>query len=417
MFALVDCNNFYASCERVFRPQLQGRAVVVLSNNDGCVVARSAEAKALGIAMGVPAYQIRHLVDSGQVVACSSNYVLYGDMSDRVRATLARFAPELEHYSIDESFLDLHGMVGVDLDAHAAALCRTVLRHTGIPVSVGMAATKTLAKAANRWAKKHGGVCIVRTDTRRRALLERTAVGDVWGVGPAHAARLKAQGIATALQLAEAPASWVRRHMTVVGARLQDELRGIPCAGLEVAPPPKQAICTSRSFGQRITALAEVQEAVASYAAACAAKLRRQHSAASMVQVFVSTDRHRPELPQYNASRSMALPVPGASAMEIVQAATRVLQLLWREGYAYKKAGVIVSGIVPDDQMQAALWDERDRTREQRLMAAMDRLNQQHGRDMVRVAAQGYSRRWQMRNAMVSPRFTTRWNELMEVRC
>lgn len=415
MYALIDCNNFYASCERVFRPQLNGRAVVVLSNNDGCVVARSNEAKALGIGMGVPAFQLRDLVRTGQVMMCSSNYALYGDLSDRVKTTLACFAPHLENYSIDEAFLDLHGMLGVDLHSHAEELRRTVLRHTGIPVSVGMAGTKTLSKAANRWAKKHGGVCLITTEQERLELLCTMPVGDVWGIGPAHAARCAAAGIATALQLAEAPGAWVRKQLSVVGARLQSELQGTPCAGLELTPPPKQVICTSRSFASRLTVVDDVQEAVATHAARCAEKLRAQGSAAHLVQVFVHTDRHCPELPQYNATRSASVPVATSSTMELVQVATWLLRQLWRDGYGYKKAGVIVGGIVPEGQVQAALFDERPREREQRAMAALDQLNARMGRDTVRVAAQGNRRRWRMRKELVSPGYTTRWDELLVV--
>ncbi len=415
MFALVDCNNFYASCERVFEPALNGRPVVALSNNDGCVIARSAEAKAIGIAMGALPFEIKALIAEHKVVLRSSNYVLYGDMSNRVMETLRAFSPNIENYSIDESFLDLHHMQGVDLVQHAHRMRDTVFRHTGIPVSVGLACTKTLAKAANKMAKKGNGVHLIADEADRVDVLGRMEVGDVWGIGRRHAFRLGKFGVHTALDLANANPAWVRSQLTVVGARLQEELRGMPCADLELLAPPKQMICTSRSFGKMQTRYADVEEAVMNFASRCAAKLRKQHSAANILNVFVETNRFREDLPQYNRSRTIALPVATSDTMELCAYARIALRSIFREGMHYKKAGCIVQALVPEDAAQAALFDPMDRDKGRMVMGTMDAINGKQGRDRVRIAAQGYARTWRLRSENLSPAYTTRWSELMGV--
>jgi DNA polymerase V len=416
MYALVDCNSFYASAECVFQPWMWGKPVVVLSNNDGCVIARSAEAKALGIAMGALPFEIKDLIQRHGVEVFSSNYVLYGDMSDRVMSTLRLFSPNIEYYSIDEAFLDVFNLVDVDLMAHAREIRSTVRRHTGIPVSVGMGPTKTLAKAANKAAKKNGGVFLIGDDAARRALLGSMDVEDVWGISRRTGAKLKPQGVHTALQFAEANAAWVRKTMGVVGARLQLELNGTPCADLELHPPAKQMICTSRSFGSNQTHYGDVEEAVMTFASRCAAKLRAQGSAAQLMQVFVHTNAFREDLAQYSNARTAAFPVASNSAGELCHYARGLLRRIWREGYAYKKAGVIVSGIVPEAPPQIALWDERPRERERVAMAVLDRMNARYGRDTVRVSAQGYTKRWRLRQGRLTPAYTTRWHELQKVK-
>jgi DNA polymerase V len=417
MFALVDCNNFYASCERVFEPGLNGRPVVVLSNNDGCVIARSAEAKAIGIAMGALPFEIKALLDEHKVVVRSSNYVLYGDMSNRVMETLRAFSPNIENYSIDESFLDLHHMHGVDLVQHAHRIRDTVFQHTGIPVSVGLAPTKTLAKAANRMGKKGNGVFLIGDEATRVHVLRGMEAGDVWGIGRRHAFLLGKFGVHTALHLANANPAWVRSQLTVVGARLQEELRGIPCTDLELLAPPKQMICTSRSFGKMQTRYEDVEEAVMNFASRCAAKLRRQGSAANILNVFVETNRFREDLPQYNRSRSTALPVATSDSMELCGYAKVALRSIFRAGMHYKKAGCIVQGLVPEKEMQVALFDPVDRDRGRVVMTAIDAINSKQGRDRVRIAAQGYARTWRLRSENLSPAYTTRWSELMPVMC
>ena len=292
MFALVDCNNFYASCERAFNPALRQHPVVVLSNNDGCIIARSEEAKALGIQMGTPEFKCRDLLKKHHIAVFSSNYALYGDMSSRVMTTLAALTPEIEVYSIDEAFLDMSTFNRFDLTDYARQIRRTVHHNTGIPVSVGIAPTKTLAKIANRIAKKnpdYQGVCVLKSHTEIHSALQRTKVEDIWGIGRQWSKLLQANRIETAADMAAAPAAWIRKHLHIVGARIQAELQGKSCLPMELIRPAKQSICTSRSFGRNVTTLPELQQAVATFAAKCAVKLRKEDSLASMLTVFIAT--------------------------------------------------------------------------------------------------------------------------------
>ena len=311
IFALVDCNNFYASCERVFNPKLNGKPIVVLSNNDGCVVARSNEAKALGIGMGVPGFQIRPLLRAHHVQVFSSNYTLYGDMSQRVMETLEQFCPDLEVYSIDEAFLSLVGFERRDLTEYGRQIRQSVKQWTGIPVSVGIAETKTLAKIANRVAKQTpdmGGVCDLLACPDRDALLGRIAVEDVWGIGPNHAHMLKQHGITAAVQLRGVDDQWIRKRMGIVGLRLVMELRGVSCLDLEQCPSPKQSLTCSRAFGKLINALAEMEEAVSVYTSRAAEKLRRGRLAATVLTVCLTTNEFK-EGPQYSNALTLKLPV------------------------------------------------------------------------------------------------------------
>lgn len=419
MYALVDCNNFYASCERVFNPKLEGKPVVVLSNNDGCVIARSNEAKALGIQMGTPAFQNEERFKQYGIHVYSSNYALYGDMSDRVMKTLHELVPALEVYSIDEAFLDLGAMPYTDLNALGVRIRATVRQYTGIPVSVGMAPSKTLAKLANRYAKKHtdSGVFHIDGEDVRDMVLQKTDVADVWGVGPRYARMLEGYQIRTAYDLAQAPLTWVRRKMSVVGERTVRELSGESCIELETVIRKKKGICTSRSFGQAITALGPLSEAVATFAARCAEKLRKQGSATMMLNVFVYTNRFREDQPQYYGTKSVPLPVGSNSSMELIACSAKALKLIYREQYAYKKAGILVSAIVHQDYIQTDLFamNERKREADRKAMAALDRLNQRMGRDTVKVAAMGFDRSWLMRQERKSKCYTTRWADLLEV--
>lgn len=418
LFALCDCNNFYASCERVFDPSLEGKPVVVLSNNDGCVIARSSEAKALGIPMGEPYFKIRNLAERGQVRVFSSNYVLYGDMSNRVMQTLSLFTPNVEVYSIDECFLDLGGLYGVDLPSYARTIKRTVQQWTGIPVSLGVAPTKALAKIANRLSKKSakaGGVLVLTEPRHIQKALEATKIEDVWGIGRQYAKFLKKRNIHTALDFANLPESWVKQHMTIVGLRLQKELKGETCLELEEALPAKKGICTSRSFGKKITTLDELQEATASYAAKCARKLRQQKSCARLVTVFVTTNTFSEHDRQYYNSKTICLPVATNSDMELIHYAGIALKEIYREGYWFKKSGVIVTEIVPERQVQLNLLDTVDREKHGRLMEAVDGLTDRFGRGKVWVAAQGVNNSWQLKSEFKSPSYTTRLNEIQTV--
>ena len=415
--ALVDCNNFYASCERVFQPALRGKPVVVLSNNDGCVIARSNEAKALGIPMGEAWHICRKRVDTKGVIVRSSNYALYGDMSARVMQAVANFAPQLEIYSIDEAFLGLVGF-GSRLESHARELRRTVLQWTGIPVSVGIASTKTLAKVANRRAKKDpatGGVFQLLDDDAIDAELGAMELTDLWGVARRLAARLTAIGITTPLMLKRADPRFIHERFSVVLERLVQELRGVPCISLEEAPPDRKSIMASRTFGRAIETRAELEEAVATYASRAAEKLRGQGLAANRITVFAHTNRFKPEERQYTAERAVTLAIATADTGKLIAAAKRGLGAIWRPGYRYKKAGIMLLDLVPAASVQDALFDRPDTPRSRALMGAVDRLNRHFGRDTISFAASGRRRAWKLRSEFISNRFTTSWDELLHV--
>lgn len=415
MFGLVDCNNFYASCERVFNPSLNGKPIVVLSNNDGCVIARSNEAKALGIKMGVPAYKIKGLVKQHDVAVFSSNYVLYGDMSGRVMSMLAELAPEIEVYSIDEAFLNLEGIQ--NLQILGSEIVRQVTRGTGIPVSVGIAPTKTLAKVANKFAKKYPAynrLCIIDTEDKRTKALQLTGIGDVWGIGRKQAAKLEKQGVRTAYDFTQLPGSWVRKNMTVTGERTWKELRGISCIDMEIAPPAKKQICTSHSFGKMVEDIDTMSEAIATHASTCAKKLRQQKSYAMSLMVFIHTNNFREDLPQYWKNTIVQLPIPTSDTLEIVEYALSGLKTIFMEGYQYKKAGVIITEITTNAQL--GLFDSIDRDKRERLMQVVDKINgkfQHH----VKLAVQGSGRDWKLKQEQLSQRYTTDINEVIIIKC
>jgi len=422
MFALVDCNNFYASCERAFNPALRLRPVVVLSNNDGCIIARSEEAKALGIPMGTPEFKCRPLLRQHDVAVFSSNYALYGDMSSRVMATLAALAPEIEVYSIDEAFLDMSSFSRFDLQDYASHMRRTVRLHTGIPVSVGIAPTKTLAKIANRIAKKnpeYHGVCVLKSHEEIFNALERTKVEDIWGIGRQWRKLLQAKRIESAADLAAASAAWVRKHLHIVGARIQAELQGTSCLSMELVRPAKQSICTSRSFGRNVSSLAELQQAVATFAGKCAVKLRKEDSLASMLTVFIATSPFDELDKRYWGTRTAALPHPTQDSIAMLKAAETILAGIFREGKVYKKAGVIVSGIVPraSCSITLSLFAEEApaaNARDAKLMQVMDAINQRYGRGTVRLAAEN-AESWKPHQERLSPRYSTRWSDIIQV--
>jgi DNA polymerase V len=416
--ALVDCNNFYASCERVFQPALRGRPVVVLSNNDGCVIARSNEAKALGIAMGAPWHLAKERFAQTGVIVRSSNYALYGDMSARVTAVLRSFAPQLEIYSIDEVFLVLAGF-GPRLEDHCRQLRAAVLQWTGIPVSIGVAPTKTLAKVANRFAKKDagcGGVLLLLDEAAQEAALARLVLTDLWGVAGRMAARLEALGILTPLDLKRTDPRFLRERCGVVMERMAHELRGTPCIGLAEAIPDRKSIVASRSFGRAVTTLPEMQAAVASYATRAAEKLRRQTLVTPCLAVFVETNRFKPDDPQHCATRAVQLPVASADTARLISAAMTALGALWQPGYRYAKAGVMLLDLHKAEAAQPGLFDTLDTPRRQALMRTIDAINREHGRDMLRFAAAGRRQaKWKLRSDHLSPRFTTRWEDLLRV--
>jgi DNA polymerase V len=415
--ALVDCNNFYASCERLFQPALRGQPVVVLSNNDGCIIARSNEAKALGIKMGEPWHLCRARVDTQGVIVRSSNYTLYGDISARVMQTLTGFTTDLEIYSIDEAFLDFTGFEN-RLETHARELRQTVLQWTGIPVSVGIAPTKTLAKLANRQAKKEpssGGVAILLTADTQAAALARIELTDLWGIAGRLAARLIALGIKTPLDLREADPQFMRERFSVVMERMTLELRGTPCINLEDAVPDKKSIMASRSFGRMVTQKRELEEAVSTHAARAAEKMRRQNLATGRLTVFIQTNQFRPQDRQHFAEQSIRLPVATADSGRLTSAALRALDVIYRPGHAYKKAGVMLLDLTPAERVQSGLFDLPDSPRSMARMRAIDALNRRYGRDTVTLAASGRKRGWKLRSDFMSQRYTTNWDELLSV--
>jgi DNA polymerase V len=419
VFALVDCNNFYVSCERVFRPDLNHRPVVVLSNNDGNVVALSNEAKVLGIPFGAPFFKLSELIAGEGVAVFSSNYTLYGDMSRRVMDTLSSFSPDMEIYSIDEAFLALRG--GMDaVTGKGRDIRETVMRWTGVPVSIGIAPTKTLAKLASRMVKKDGslgGVFNITGHPHIEEILAGLDVEAVWGVGPRYGGMLRSAGVRTVRDLMLAPDHWVRKRMHITGLRTVMELRGISCLALEDAAPPKKGIVCSRSFGRPVSSLDELSEAVASYAARGAEKLRGQGGAASFLTVFIATNRFVPEDPQYSNGVTVPLPAPSSYTPLMIRTALQLLGRIYRPGFRYKKAGVMFSGIVPQWDRQLDLFRPvRETERQQRLMRVMDGVNREMGRDSLYFASQGIARAWGMRRAYLSRRYTTRWDELPVVR-
>ena len=419
MFALVDCNNFYASCERVFNPKIIRTPVIVLSNNDGCVIARSNEAKAIGFKMGDPFFKVRELVERHGVAVFSSNYTLYGDMSSRVLDTLGRFAPEVEVYSIDEAFLNLTGFAVAGFPALAAEIRRTVRQWTGIPVSVGIGPTKTLAKAANQIAKKNpaaGGVWIIADEDDRLASLARLAVGDVWGIGRRWAAFLESQNVATALEFSRQPDDWIRTHLNVIGLRTATELRGTPCIPLELAPPPKKGLVVSRMFGKRLTELEPIRQALVAYVTRAGEKLRRDGLAARHMTVFLHNSPFATDEAYYSNGAGFQFGFPTSDTAELIRHATVALERLYRPGFRYTKCGVMLAELVPEGTGQRDLFDSRDEARSRRLMAALDTVNRRMGRDTVFYAGSGIARDWKAFANMKTQAFSTNWRQMMLVR-
>jgi DNA polymerase V len=416
-FALVDCNNFYVSCERVFQPDLRGKPVVVLSNNDGCVIARSNEAKALGIEMGAPWHLCRERFDQDGVIVRSSNYTLYGDMSARVMKVLRNFTPRLEIYSIDEAFLNLSGFEN-RLEEHARELRRTVMQWTGIPVSVGIAPTKILAKVANRFAKKDAaadGVMVLTDQAAQEAALARMELTDLWGVAGRIARRLQEINIRCPLDLKRADPRFVRERFSVVMERMVYELSGISCLSLEEVVPDRKNIMSSRSFGRPVEIRVEMEEAVSTYAVRAAEKMRRQGLAASSLMVFVETNGFRPQDAQYYASQTVTLPSASADTAKIIRAALSGLAAIWRDGFRYKKAGVMLLDLMPAVSASAGLFDKPDDEKSIARMRTMDRINARYGRDTLILGATGRRRAWKLRRDFLSPCYTTKWEDLLTV--
>lgn len=408
--ALVDCNNFYVSCERVFAPHLEHKPVIVLSNNDGCVVSRSNEAKALGIGMAVPEFTVRQIIQKHSVQVLSSNYALYADMSQRVMEVLEQFCPDLERYSIDEAFLSLDGFRSRDLPAYTESIRATVKQCTGIPVSIGIGDTKTLAKVAGRIAKREG-VFDLLTCSDKETLLASMAVGDIWGIGPAYGRFLQQHGIQTALQLRHVDNQFIKKHMGIVGLRLVMELRGVSCLELEQCPSPKQGITCSRAFSRLILNLDELEEAISSYATRAAEKLRAEGLAARRLTVFLRTNEFK-NVPQHNESTTLRLTMATDTTHELIRSALDCLRKIYRRGFEYRKAGVMFTELIPSGQVQADLFDHQNRGRARKLMAALDLVNARFGSGTLQYASSGIERSWKTQFHKRSPAYTTDWKQL-----
>lgn len=417
MFALVDCNNFYASCQRVFEPHLVNKPVVILSNNDGCVIARSNEAKALGIQMGEPAFKCEQLFRECDVHIYSSNFALYGDMSTRVMNMLSHFAPSIEIYSIDEAFLKFDGFNFHDLERYGQTIQKKVTKGTGIPISVGIAPTKTLAKIANKIAKKYPNQTqssyLIDTEEKRVKALKWTQIADVWGIGRKYAHKLQRIGVNNALQYTQLSDDWVKKEMSIVGLRLKHELSGQSTLDLE-AVRHKKAIATTRSFEKMYTEWEDISERIATFTAISSEKLRKQQSHCSLVMVFVRTNYFRKDQPQYARSIVIKTPYATSSYIELNRCAQKGLKAIFKSGYQYKKAGVILMGITPNNCTQLSLFNTSN-PKHNALMRVMDYTNKSIGKTKVLFAGQSLDRKWKMKQEKLSPYYTTKLRDIIEI--
>ncbi len=418
MIGLCDCNNFFVSCERVFNPSLNGRPVVVLSSNDGCVIARSNESKALGIKMGQPLFQARSIIEQHNVALHSTNFPLYGDMSRRVMETLREELPSIEVYSIDEAFLDMSQIATESLKGYGERLSRKVRRNTGIPVSIGIAPTKTLAKIASKLCKSYpklNGACLLYRAEDVEKVLTKLPIEEVWGIGRRSSKMLKMYDIHTAQRFREAPREWIQRKMGLTGLRTWLELNGESSILFDDRPSDKKSIMVSRSFAHEIETLEELHEALTGFVSSAAEKLRRQESVAGAMQVFILTNRHRPELAQYNGSEMILFDTPTQSTIEFASNASRALRKIFKKGYGYKKAGVILYDIRPNSGVQSSLFDSTDHTKHKSLMKQLDSINSHYGKNSVRLGAQS-SNKSKVNSQYLSPGYTTRWEDIILVK-
>ena len=416
MIALVDCNNFYASCERVFRPDLENKPIVVLSNNDGCVIARSNEAKKLGIKMGEPAFKKKEVFERNKIKTFSTNFILYGDMSKRVMSILRNNSKEIEIYSIDEAFLECYNE---DLNSYGKNLRKKVKQWTGIPVSVGIAETKVLAKIANHIAKKYrkSGVFILDSKEIIEKALKFTAIEEIWGIGRNHSRRFKEYGINTAYDLTCIEESWIKKKFSIVVLRIAKELKGIKCLDIESQYKTKKNICTSRSFGNPTSDYNTIKEAISTFAVRCCEKLRKQKTSTSELRIFIYTNPFNPKHRQYYGTKKIQLERATNDNQIIVQEVIKGLQKIYKKGYVYKKAGVIVGNITQENQVQLNLFDQiKNREKYTKISKVIDRINSSMGRDKLRIATQGFDRKWKMKQEQLSQCYTTRIDEILTVK-
>ena len=429
MFALVDCNNFYASCERVFQPQLNNKPIAILSNNDGCVISRSDEAKAIGLPMGAPAFKYRSFFKTNNVHVFSSNYPLYGDLSSRVMSILEQFTPDIEVYSIDEAFLQFKGfdttsqtlrMAKIfDYNNYGLQIRHRVLKWTGIPTSVGIAPTKALSKVANKIARKFPdqtkGVYVIDTEEKRIKALKWIKLKDVWGIGRGLQKRLKIKNCKTAFDFTQLSDEWVRKNFSITEWKLKKDLEGKATLKLDYLKP-KHAIATTRSFEYTYSNLDNIKERISTFATSCAEKLRKQSSSCHMILVLLSSDRHKKDLPQHRTKRIISLPYPTDSSLIISHCAVKAVSSIFKEGIKYKRAGVIVTGLVPTENHQLDMFDHEN-PKHKPLMHTIDTLNKKYEDYKIKLGNQDLKRTWKMRQEHLSPRFTTNINEILTVKC
>ena len=419
MFALVDCNNFYASCERVFNPKLDKKPIVILSNNDGCVISRSNEAKAIGIPMGAPAFKYDPLFKRNKVYVFSSNFPLYGDMSSRVMNILNSYSPNIEIYSIDEAFLELKGFENYNLEEYGKEIRKKILKWTGIPVSIGFAPTKALAKVANRISKKFDkktkGVYVINSKEKIEKALKWLKIEDVWGIGYKHSERLKNYNINKAYDFITLPDSWVRKQMSVVGLRLKKELEGKSVLSIDENRSPKKAIATTRSFEKNLTRFEDLKERISTFSIYCAEKLRSQKSNCNSIYVFIKSNRYQKNKSQYRNGVVMTLPYGSNSSITISKYAVEGLKKIYKKGIEYKKAGVIVLGLVPNNKTQLNFF-EKENPKHQVLMKTLDFITKKEGSNKIKLASQDLKRVWKMKQTKLSSRYTTELNEIISLK-
>ena len=417
MYAIIDCNNFYASCERVFNPKLNDKPVIVLSNNDGCVIARSNESKRLGIKMGVPAFKIKHIINKHNINVFSTNFSLYGDMSKRVINTISTFDIKMEIYSIDEVFLDISEFKYYEINNLLNEIKNKILKWTGIPVSIGAARTKTLAKAANyisKHSKKHKGVFII-NDFNRTQVLKLIPSIDVWGIGRKLNFFLISNGINTAFDISNIDLNWIKNKTNITTQKTVKELMGESCISIN-NNFNKKSICTSRTFGNMVESLSDLESSITMYATRCAEKLRRQNSCATIAIVYVKTNIFRNDLPYYFNSKIINFSVPTSDTGEIISCILKELRKIYKVGFKYKKAGVILSGIVPNNCVQQDLFDTINRNKKNKIMISIDKINNKMGRDTIRYASQNFAKKYILKQQRLSKSYTTRWGQLLEIK-
>jgi len=418
MYALVDCNNFYASCERVFNPSLEKNPVAILSNNDGCIISMSDEAKALQLPFGAPIFKWEAFCKANNITVLSSNYPLYGDMSERVMRILGQFTPDVEVYSIDEAFLQFKGFEGIDFEQKATTIRNRILQWTGIPVCVGIAPTKALSKVANKIArsniKKSQGICVINSDEKRVKALKWTSIEKLWGVGKGLQKRLSAKGCKTAYDFTQLSDTWVKKNLAITGYKLKKDLEGVPMLKLDHRET-KKAIATTRSFEYTYSDIENIKERISTFASSCAEKLRNQKTACHVIIVMLRSNSHKKDLEQHRVSKTVVFPYPTNSTLAISNAAVKAVKAIFKTGIRYKRAGVIVTGLVPEDNYQLDMFIEEN-PKHRPLMKAIDKLNRTFKADKIKLANQDLQRTWKMRQERLSPKYTTNINEVIVVK-